>query len=304
MNSQLCFKSLYESCKCPLHTHLNKQLPIVDSHCHLDDFSNNHPYFRSVSASNIREVFLVSNKHKFHNWDTVFPLPYQNIHVYETFGMHPKFIPERDIHLTLAHLENIFCDYLHPVSGRHIVGVGETGLDETSKSPLEHQKLAFERQVILARNLNLPLVLHCRGYPLFSLMLDCIESILPPSHPIQWHCVKSDSHLEVIDRFISIFSNSVVSLNGSSTHIRDIDQDKVFKKWIRNHPTLINHLVLETDCPWLCPKNLPVLEFNPCTGIFIVSKWVEDVLRAPGKNASTIIRIANDNARRTFGLPI
>ncbi|CAF4161056.1 unnamed protein product, partial [Rotaria magnacalcarata] len=64
--------------------------------------------------------------------------------------------PERDIHLTLAHLENIFCDYLHPVSGRHIVGVGETGLDETSKSPLEHQKLAFERQVILARNLNLP----------------------------------------------------------------------------------------------------------------------------------------------------
>ncbi|CAF1388059.1 unnamed protein product [Rotaria magnacalcarata] len=261
MNSQLCFKSLYESCKCPLHTHLNKQLPIVDSHCHLDDFSNNHPYFRSVSASNIREVFLVSNKHKFHNWDTVFPLPYQNIHVYETFGMHPKFIPERDIHLKLAHLENIFCDYLHPVSGRHIAGVGETGLDET-------------------------------------------KSILPPSHPIQWHCVKSDSHLEVIDRFISIFSNSVVSLNGSSTHIRDIDQDKVFKKWIRNHPTLINHLVLETDCPWLCPKNLPVLEFNPCTGIFIVSKWVEDVLRAPGKNASTIIRIANDNARRTFGLPI
>ncbi|CAF3020638.1 unnamed protein product [Rotaria socialis] len=135
-------------------------------------------------------------------------------------------------------------------------------------------------------------------------MIDCIESILPPSHRIQWHCVKPDSNLEVIDRFISIFPNSVVSLNGASTHIRDIDQYKVLRKWIRNHPTLLKHLVLETDCPWLCPKNLPVHEFNPCTGIFIVSKWLEDVLRAPGKNASAIIRIANDNAKRMFSLPI
>jgi Tat protein secretion system quality control protein TatD with DNase activity len=257
-----------------------------------------------VSTSNIREVFLVSNKHKFYNWDTIFPVPYQNVHIYETFGIHPKFLPEQDLYSKLSHLENIFANKLHSASGRQIVGIGEAGLDETSQFSLDYQKLAFEQQVLMARNTNLPLILHCRGHSLFSSMLDCIESILSPTHPVQWHCVKSDSDLEVIDRFISIFLNSVVSLNGASTHIRDIDQDKVYKKWIRNHPTLLKHLVLETDCPWLCPKNLPIHQFNPCTGIFIVSKWLEDVLRAPGKNASTIIRIANDNAKNIFQLPM
>ncbi|CAM4810240.1 unnamed protein product [Rotaria magnacalcarata] len=167
----------------------------------------------------MREVFLVSNKHKFHNWDKVFPLPYQNLHVYETFGMHPKFLPERDLHLKLSHLESIFRNKFHPASGRHIVGVGETGLDETSKFSLDYQKSAFEKQVILAKDLNLPLVLHCRGHSLFSSMLDCIDSILSPSHAVQWHCIKSDSDLEVIDRFMSVFPNSVVSLNGAIIEI-------------------------------------------------------------------------------------
>ncbi|CAF3766597.1 unnamed protein product [Rotaria socialis] len=101
-----------------------------------------------------------------------------------TFGIHSKFIPERDIHLKLSHLENIFQNNLHPLSERHIAGVGETGLDETSKSPLDYQKLAFERQVLLARNLNLPLILHCRGYSHFNTMLDCMESILPVPHHV------------------------------------------------------------------------------------------------------------------------
>ncbi|CAM4791145.1 unnamed protein product [Rotaria magnacalcarata] len=180
----------------------------------------------------MREVFLVSNKHKFHNWDKVFPLPYQNLHVYETFGMHPKFLPERDLHLKLSHLESIFRNKFHPASGRHIVGVGETGLDETSKFSLDYQKSAFEKQVILAKDLNLPLVLHCRGHSLFSSMLDCIDSILSPSHAVQWHCIKSDSDLEVIDRFMSVFPNSVVSLNGAnavSSKLKCLAGNKNFK---------------------------------------------------------------------------
>ena len=254
--------------------------------------------------SNIREVFLISNKHKFYNWDTVFPLPYQNLHVYETFGIHPKFLPEQDLYAKLSYSEKSFCNKFYPISGRQLVGMGEIGLNETSPFPLDYQKVAFEHQMLMARNMNLLIVLHCRGHSHFSTMLNCIESILPSSHPIQWHCVKSDSDPQIIDRFISIFSNSVVSINGASTHIRDIDQDKAFKKWIRNHPSLIKHLVLETDCPWLSPTGLPVDQFNPCTGIFVIAKWLENILRSPGKNASTIIRIANDNAKNILHLPL
>lgn len=122
-------------------------------------------------------------------------------------------------------------------------------------------------------------------------MFDSISSFLPSSHPVQWHCINADSDLRVIDEFISVFRNSVVSLHGASTYDRDIDKDKIYKKWIRNHPHLLQHLVLETDCPRLCPTGLPSSEFNPATGIFLTSKWLENVLRAHGKNVSTIIQL-------------
>ncbi|CAF4585749.1 unnamed protein product, partial [Rotaria sp. Silwood2] len=116
------------------------------------------------------------------------------------------------------------------------------------------EKLALERQVIIAYQTGLPLILHCRGFSLYRPLFDSISSLLPKTHPIQWHCIKSDSDLTVIDNFISSFPNSVISLNGATTLVKDIDQDKTFKKWIRNHPHILNHLVLETDCPWLCPQ--------------------------------------------------
>ena len=98
--------------------------------------------------------------------------------------------------------------------------------------------------------------------------------------------ITADSDLQVIDEFISVFRNSVVSLNGASTYDRDVDRDKIYKKWIRNNPHLLQHLALETDCPWLCPTGLPSSEFNPASGIFLTSKWLENVLRAYGKNVS------------------
>ncbi|CAF4240991.1 unnamed protein product, partial [Rotaria sordida] len=188
----------------------------------------------------------------------------------------------------------------NPVSGCPIVAIGEVGLDETSKFSILDQKLALENQIIIARQTGLPLILHCRGRSLFRPLFDCVSSILSSNHPIQWHCIKSDSDLTVIDNFITTFPNSVISLNGSTTLIKDIDQDKTFKKWIRNHPSLLDHLVLETDGPWLCPQDLSIQQYNSCTGIFVTSKWIENILRISGKNASAIIQIANYNAHKIF----
>ncbi len=299
MNSQICFKSLYESCTCSLNTHMWKNIPIVDAHCHLDDF-NNHFFVESLSNSNVREVYAVSNKHKYKCWTKQPHISCKNLYVYETFGMHPKYLPERNLNQKLIQLENIVNCRMNPVSGRPIVAIGEVGLDETSRFQIIDQKLALEHQIAIASKTGLPLILHCRGFSFYRSLFDSISSLLPKTHPIQWHCVKSDSDLTVIDDFISSFPNSVVSLNGAITLIKDIDQDKTFKKWIRNHPYILNHLVLETDCPWLCPQGLSIEEYNPCTGIFVTSKWVENVIRIAGKNASTIIQIANDNANKIF----
>ena len=162
MNPQLCFKSLYESCTCNLHTHLVKNIPIVDSHCHLDDFLNSHSNFQMFSNSNSRHVFLISNKHKYDHWDSVFSVSHTNIHVYETYGLHPKYLPERDLVKQLNHLKKILAYNFHPISGRPIVAIGETGLDETSRFSFDYQYRAFREQVLLAKTMKMPLVLHRR----------------------------------------------------------------------------------------------------------------------------------------------
>jgi Tat protein secretion system quality control protein TatD with DNase activity len=97
---------------------------------------------------------------------------------------------------------------------------------------MRQQKLAFEKQSLIAREPGLPVVLHCRGHSLFRQMFDSISSFLPFSHPVQWHRIKADSDLRVINEFISVFQNSVVSLNGASTYDRDVDKDEIYKKWI------------------------------------------------------------------------
>ena len=282
-----------------LAAHSSKYIPIVDAHCHLDDYSN-HLFVKSLSNSNVREVYAVSNKHKYKNWGKLAHISCQNLYVYETFGMHPKFLLEEDLNDKLVQLENILSYRDNPVSGRPIVAVGEIGLDTTSRFQMIHQKLVLERQVVIASQTCLPLILHCHGFSLYRPLFDSLLSRLPATHLFQCHCIKSDSDLTVIDNFISSFPNSIISLNGATTLINDIDQDKMFKKWTRNHSHIINHLVFETDCPWLCPQGLSIEDCNPCSGIFVTSKWVENVIRVAGKNASVIIQIANDNANKFF----
>lgn len=305
MNHNICLKSLYETCRCSLNTHLMEQLPIIDSHCHADLFASEYHFFSSLSNSNIRRIVLINNKHNYITWNANFNVSYRNCRIFNCFGIHPKILPDYYKFSSCLHdLENILqlkrfrsCDY-------PLVGIGETGLDETSQFDLQSQKLMFAQQVRMAKDYQIPLVLHCRGKDYFRPMLDCLLSILPSTHHIQWHCIKADSDFQVIDYYLNMFPNSFISINGSSTFVRDIDLDKIYKKWLRHHPLLFDRLVLETDCPWLAPQKLPKQDYNPATGIFITSKWIENVVRSPGKNASEIINIANNNSQRLFNFQL
>ncbi|CAF1600057.1 unnamed protein product [Didymodactylos carnosus] len=197
--------------------------------------------------------------------------------------MHPQFIAMvKDYDKYMQVLREIFI-YQYSSSNRVIVAIGETGLDETSNLHIEQQILTFETQVKMAKEFDIPLVLHCRGIQLFRSMLDCILKNLDRNHHIHWHCIRSNSDLRVIDEFLDIFENSYIGLNGSCTHNDSIEQDKIFKKWIRGRNDLLNHLLLETDYPWLCPTELDPKEYNPCSDILTTAKFVELTLRLKGK---------------------
>ena len=78
---------------------------------------------------------------------------------YYSVGIHPW-------HADPAYLEtemiNLRLNAMHP----NCLAIGETGLDKTSNIELSAQIVAFEEQIKLSEELELPLILHCvRAWP-------------------------------------------------------------------------------------------------------------------------------------------
>ena len=71
---------------------------------------------------------------------------------YCTLGLHPWFLENYDLNLDIlkkyAHLPNV-------------LGIGECGLDKDCLTDFETQKSVFKQQILLAKVLNKPLILHC-----------------------------------------------------------------------------------------------------------------------------------------------
>tara|TARA_B100000900_G_C20413935_1_gene648059 strand:- start:65 stop:853 length:789 start_codon:yes stop_codon:yes gene_type:complete len=156
-----------------------------------------------------------------------------------TIGVHPH------------HANEINDDYLkklkEAVNKNNPHAVGETGLDFfRNLSTYEEQIFAFEEQIKIAIDTNKPLFLHQRD-----------------SH---------DDFVKILRKYSSDINKSVVhcftgtqqQLNdylelgcyiGITGWICDENRNIELRKTIKNIP--LSRLMLETDCPYLIPKNLP-----------------------------------------------
>lgn len=152
-------------------------------------------------------------------------------------GLHPTDVkPESwQDHLTRILSEaNSHSDY---------VGIGEMGLDlywEQDTLPLQLE--ACEAQLNLADSLNLPAIIHCRDA--MPQMLDLLESRRGRLPHMVFHCYSGNA--DDINSLRRIQSEVLFGIGGVVT----------FKK--SPLPALlpqigIDHILLETDAPWLAP---------------------------------------------------
>ena len=123
-----------------------------------------------------------------------------------------------------------------------LVAIGETGLDYHYKlSPKGVQKEHLLRYIALAKEVNLPLIFHCRDA--FTDLFSLTDAHLG-THRAVLHCFTGtlEEAKEVIQR------GWYLSLSGIVT----------FKKsdWLRETAsyTPLDQLFIETDCPYLAPQ--------------------------------------------------
>lgn len=131
-------------------------MPLADAHCHLDFdvFDSDRATLISQCTSADIGLLIVPGVAR-DNWDAVLKLSNDFATVYPCVGLHPYFL-EKHKNSDLAELEDMLC------KNKQIVAVGEIGLDATIDD-LDRQVYFLERQIDLANQFHLPVVLHSRN---------------------------------------------------------------------------------------------------------------------------------------------
>lgn len=129
---------------------------LVDAHCHLvcEEFAGRE----SEVLAEARETGiarLISNAVEPADWDAQLPLAQAHPEVAFAWGVHPWFVGD-------PHWDAL--ERLRDAPQAGACAVGEIGLDAKIETPdFDLQVRFFERQLELANELNLPIVVHCRG---------------------------------------------------------------------------------------------------------------------------------------------
>ena len=153
--------------------------------------------------------------------------------IFLTIGLHPTHVKE-NYKEELNHVETM-------LASRPFYGIGEIGIDlYWDKSTLTIQQEAFKHQIKLAKQYNLPIVIHCRDA--FDEVFEVLESEKSDNLFGIFHCFSGT--LEQAKQAISY--NMKLGIGGVVTFKNGkIDQ---FLNQID-----LKHIVLETDAPYLAP---------------------------------------------------
>ena len=155
-------------------------------------------------------------------------------HVFLMAGLHPTSVKE-NYKDELKHVEDL-------LSKRHFYAIGEIGIDlYWDTSTLDIQVDAFKKQIQLAKRYNLPIVIHCREA--FDEIFEVLESERDEKLFGIFHCFTGTK--EQAEKAIGF--NMKLGIGGVVTFKNGkIDQ---FLNEIN-----LEHIVLETDSPYLAPK--------------------------------------------------
>ncbi|MCQ4159143.1 TatD family hydrolase [Roseomonas sp. GC11] len=209
---------------------------LVDSHCHLDYFTEAEieDILARAAAAGVGRMVTIGVRMS--QAETVKALAERFPQVWGTVGVHPQSVGEAP----LPTVEEIVSATQHP----RIIGIGESGLDYFyDKAPRAVQQEGFRRHIRAAQATQLPLVIHARDADEDILALLKEEKGQGGDFPFLLHCFSSGRKLaeEALDL------GGYVSLSGiltfpKSQEIRDIARDVPMER-----------LLVETDSPYLAP---------------------------------------------------
>ncbi len=253
---------------------------LTDTHIHLyaDDFADDLPALvAEAEKRGITRFFLPAIDSEYSAaMDQVFEAFPGRVHLMA--GLHPTHVKE-NVDSELEHVK-------HRLDSIDAVAVGEIGIDlYWDDSFKDAQIFAFEKQMVWASERNLPIVIHCRNA--FDEVFESIEKIQKQGHQVTgiFHCFTGS--LQQAKQAISLgfylgIGGVVTFKNGKlDTFLTQIS---------------LEHIVLETDGPYLAPVPYRGKRNEPAYLRFIADR-VADIYSISTEELS---KITSSNALRIF----
>lgn len=193
-------------------------------------------------------------------------------------GLHPTHVKE-NYKEEIAHVEALLAE-------RKFYAVGEIGIDlYWDTTFLSQQQEAFQYQIQLAKKYELPIVIHCRDA--FDEVFEVLEKEKDDALFGIFHCFTGTK--EQAEKAISYHMKLGI---GGVVTFKNGRIDKFL------HEIPLEHIVLETDAPYLAP--------TPYRGKRNESSYVTNVLEKVAEiyqlDTEKVAQITTENSKAVFGI--
>ena len=257
-------------------------MKFIDTHSHLYSSQFNDDRTQVVNnaiANGVSTILLPNISSKYTKGMLALCSEFPN-NCYPMMGLHPCDVSEENFKHEIAHVEKEL------ETGKY-TAVGEIGLDlHWDKSTLEIQKKAFIHQVKLAKKYKLPIAIHVRES--FAEAIELIEKLNDENLRGVFHCFTGN--IDDAQRVINL-GGFYLGIGGVLT-FKNSGLDKTISE------VDLQHLILETDAPYLAP--------TPFRGKRSESKYIVNIAEKLAEvrqiSIEKVAEITTENAKKLFEL--
>lgn len=253
---------------------------LFDSHAHYNDEKFSADADELLSSMNENNIGLILNScSDISEIPDILKLCEKYPFMYASVGVHPheaEHMSEKDLEILKKYSS-------HP----KVKAIGEIGLDYFYDfSPRETQQKWFAKQVELAKELKLPVIIHDR-----DAHKDCMDILR--SHKVSevggvFHCYAGSVEMakEILDW------GMYIAFGGSLTFKKSVKPKEVAKY------VPLDRIVIETDCPYLTPEPHRGKRNSSLYIHYVAEKLAE----IKGISVETVENATYENAKKLFNI--
>jgi len=243
---------------------------LIDTHAHLNFNAFENDFDKVIKGSLAEDIWMINVGSNYETSKRAKEIAEKYNGVFAANGLHPIHAKDENFNAS---------KYRSLCQSDKVVAIGEIGLDYFKDYELfkEKQKQVFLQQLGLAKELDLPVIIHCRmaHEDLLEILNYKLRGVI--------HCFTGN--WQQAKKYLDM--GFYLGVNGI---MYKFDLKEVIEK------TPLEKILIETDCPYLVPPQADSKRNEP---IFI-KYIVQDIAKIKGIDFQKVAETTSQNAKKLF----